>query len=77
MFAPGDFDAVVVATGFAPRTELARDAGLALNRGIVVDGFLRTADPAIYAAGDTAEIGGKLYPFVAPIRSQALFLARR
>ena len=75
MFPPGDFDAVVVATGFAPRLELARDAGLAVNRGIVVDGFLRTEDPAIYAAGDAAEVGGRLYPFVAPIRSQALFLA--
>lgn len=75
MFAPGDFDAVVVATGFAPRTELARDAGLVVKRGILVDGFLRTADPAIHAAGDAAEIGGQLYPFVAPIRSQALFLA--
>lgn len=69
------YDGVIVSTGFAPRIELARDAGLATARGIVVDGYFRTADPAIHAVGDVAEIGGKLYPFVSPIRSQALWLA--
>lgn len=69
------YDGVIVSTGFAPRVELARDAGLATGRGIIVDGFFRTADPAIYAVGDVAEIGAKLYPFVSPIRSQALWLA--
>lgn len=69
------FDGVVVCTGFAPRVELARDAGLATASGIAVNDRLRTADPAIYAAGDVAQIGGRLYPFVAPIRSQALWLA--
>jgi NAD(P)H-nitrite reductase large subunit len=72
---PRGFDGVIVATGFAPRVDLARDAGLAIARGIVVDEYLRTADPGIYAAGDVAEIGGRLYPFVSPIRSQALWLA--
>lgn len=69
------YDGVIVSTGFAPRVELARDAGLETARGIVVDAYLRTADPAIYAVGDVAEVGGKLYPFVSPIRSQALWLA--
>jgi NAD(P)H-nitrite reductase large subunit len=69
------FDGVVVSTGFAPRVELARDAGLASAKGIVVNPYLRTEDPAIYAVGDAAEIGGRLYPFVSPIRSQALWLA--
>jgi len=72
----GPYDGVIVSTGFAPRLELARDAGLATARGIVVDGYLRTADPAIYALGDVAEIEGRLYPFVSPIRSQALWLAQ-
>ena len=71
----GPYDGVIVSTGFAPRVELAQDAGLAVARGIVVDEFLRTADPAIYALGDAAEVGGKLFPFVSPIRSQALWLA--
>jgi NAD(P)H-nitrite reductase large subunit len=72
----GPFDGVIVSTGFAPRIALARDAGLATGRGIVVNEFLRTADPAVYALGDVADIGGKLYPFVSPIRSQALWLAQ-
>jgi NAD(P)H-nitrite reductase large subunit len=72
----GPFDGVVVSTGFAPRVELAKDAGLETARGIVVDGAFRTRDPAIYALGDVAEIGGKLYPFVSPIRAQALWLAK-
>ena len=71
----GPFDGVVVSTGFAPRIELAREAGLATARGIVVNEYLRTADPSIYAVGDAAEISGKLYAFVSPIRSQALWLA--
>jgi NAD(P)H-nitrite reductase large subunit len=72
---PRGYDGVVVATGFVPRVELAKEAGLATARGIVVDASLRTADPAIYAVGDVAEVGAKLYPFVSPIRSQALWLA--
>lgn len=71
----GPYDGVIVSTGFAPRVELAQDAGLAVGRGIVVDECLRTADPAIYAVGDAAEVQGKLFPFVSPIRSQALWLA--
>lgn len=71
----GPYDGVIVSTGFAPRVELAQDAGLPVARGIVVDEFLRTADPAIYALGDAAEVGGQLFPFVSPIRSQALWLA--
>ncbi len=71
----GRFDGVIVSTGFAPRVELAKEAGLATARGIVVNEYLRTADPGIYAAGDVAEVNGRLYPFVLPIRSQALCLA--
>jgi NAD(P)H-nitrite reductase large subunit len=71
----GPFDGIVVSTGFAPRIDLARDAGLATQRGIVVNEYLRTADPALYALGDVAQIGGKVFPFVSPIRSQALWLA--
>ena len=72
---PYPFDGVIVAAGFAPRIELAQDAGLATARGIVVNEFLRTEDPAIYAVGDVAEICGALHAFIAPIRSQALWLA--
>lgn len=74
--APAGFDATVVCTGFLPRTELARAAGLDTDKGIVVDGFLRTNDPHIVAVGDVAQVGGRLFPFVAPVRSQALWLVK-
>ena len=72
---PEGFGGVIVATGFAPRVELAKKAGLAVARGIVANEYLRTADPSIYAVGDVAEVAGRLYPFVSPIRHQALWLA--
>jgi NAD(P)H-nitrite reductase large subunit len=72
---PRPYDGVIVATGFAPRVALADEAQLLTARGIVVNEFLRTPDPGIYALGDVAEINSRLYPFVSPIRSQALWLA--
>ena len=72
---PEAFDETVVCTGFVPRTELATEAGLKTARGILVDSYLRTTDESIFAVGDVAEVGGRLYPFVSPIRSQALWLA--
>jgi 3-phenylpropionate/trans-cinnamate dioxygenase ferredoxin reductase subunit len=47
-------DAVVVAVGVRPNTELADRAGLAIDNGVLVDQSLRTSDPDIYAAGDIA-----------------------
>ncbi len=48
------FDAVVAGLGVTPNTELAQQAGLKVDNGIVVDDRLRTSDPDIYAAGDVA-----------------------
>lgn len=71
------FHGIVVACGFQPRTELAKAAGLATGRGILVDECLRTADPHVFAIGDVAECqGGRLYAYVTPVRSQALWLAQ-
>ncbi len=47
-------DTVIVGVGAQPNTELAEQAGLPVDNGIVVDQGLRTADPDIYAAGDVA-----------------------
>lgn len=48
-------DLVIVGIGVVPNIELARDAGLAVANGIVVDEHLQTSDPHIYAVGDCAE----------------------
>ncbi len=73
----GGFHGIIVACGFKPRVELAKAAGLDVNRGIVVDWFLRTQDPDIHAIGDAAECSdGRLYAYVMPIRHQALWLAQ-
>ena len=51
-------DLVVLAVGVRPRDELAREAGLVVDDGIVVDERLRTTDPDIYAVGDCASAPG-------------------
>jgi 3-phenylpropionate/trans-cinnamate dioxygenase ferredoxin reductase subunit len=48
-------DLIVAGIGVIPNDSLARDAGLAVGNGIVVDEFLRTSDPSIYGIGDCAE----------------------
>jgi len=45
-------DLVIVGVGILPNVELAQEAGLPCDNGVVVDERCRTADPAIYAAGD-------------------------
>lgn len=53
-------DAIVAGLGIVPNTQLARAAGLPVADGIVVDEFLRTARPDIYAAGDVASFHNPL-----------------
>src|SRR5699024_9216374 len=48
-------EVVVIGLGAAPRLDLARQAGLEVSEGVVVDEHLRTSDPAIWAAGDIIE----------------------
>ncbi len=79
-FASGDqIDAelVVIATGIRPNAELARDAGLHVNRGIVVNDFLETSDPAIFAVGECTEHRGQTFGLVAPLFDQARVLAAK
>lgn len=68
-------DLVLSAIGLKPRTSLAAQAGLTINRGVVVDQTLQTSAPHVYAVGDMAEVAGLNLPFVMPIMQQARALA--
>ncbi|MFG1478927.1 nitrite reductase large subunit NirB [Xanthobacter sp. V4C-4] len=70
-------DLVVMAVGIRPSAQLAKAAGLTVNRGIVVDDGMRTSDPAIYALGECAEHRGQCYGLVAPLYESAAVLADR
>lgn len=69
-------DLVLSAIGLRPRIQLAREAGIAVNRGIVVNERLCSSDEFVYALGDCAEIEGKVLPFVLPIMHAGRALAR-
>jgi nitrite reductase (NADH) large subunit len=69
-------DAVVFAAGIRPNTALAKEAGLAVNRGIVVDDHLQTSADNIFALGECAEHRGIAYGLVEPAYEQASVLAR-
>ena len=68
-------DLVVMAVGIRPYTEVAKDSGLEVNRGIVVNDYMQTSDPNIYAVGECAEHNGKVYGLVAPLYEQGKVLA--
>jgi nitrite reductase (NADH) large subunit len=69
-------DAVIFAAGIRPNVALARDAGIAVDRGIIVDDRLQTGVPDIYALGECAEHRGICYGLVEPAYEQAAVLAR-
>jgi len=70
-------DLVVVAVGIRANVELARSAGLKVDRGIVVDDDLSTNSAGIHAIGECAEHRGVCYGLVGPAHEQADVLARR
>jgi len=70
-----DADIVLSSVGLNPRIKIAQEAGLQVNRGIVVDRLLRTSDEHVFALGDCAEVAGKILPFVMPINHAARALA--
>ncbi len=69
-------DVVLSAIGLRPRTQLAGAAGIAVNRGIVVDRLLQTSAADVHALGDCAEVEGHVLPFVMPLMHAARALAR-
>jgi rubredoxin-NAD+ reductase len=69
-------DLVLSAIGLQPRIDLARDAGLKVNRGIVTNTLLQTSAADVYALGDCAEVASLNLPFVMPIMQAARALAK-
>ncbi len=69
-------DTVIVCTGIRANIEIARDAGLAVGRGVKVDAGLRTSDEAIYAVGECAEFEERVYGLVGPGLEQAAIAAK-
>ena len=70
-------DLVVVAIGIRPNVDLAKSAGLEVNRGIVVGDDMRCSDPAIYSVGECVEHRGQIFGLVAPLWEQAKVCAAR
>ncbi|TWS94976.1 nitrite reductase large subunit NirB [Reyranella sp. CPCC 100927] len=68
---------VVMAAGIRPNAAVARGAGLATNRGIVVDHGMRTSDPDILALGECVEVNGHVYGLVAPLYEMARVAAEQ
>ena len=68
-------DLVVIAIGIRPETTLARQAGIACNRGIAVDDRLETSAAGIHSIGECAEHRGVCYGLVEPGYAQARILA--
>jgi len=68
-------DIVVMAVGIRPAVSLAREAGLAVGRGIQVDDHMVTSDPDILAVGECVEHDGQVYGLVAPLWEMCRSLA--
>ncbi len=69
-------DLLVMAVGIRPNVQLAKDAGLAVGRGIHVDDQMLTSDPDVFAVGECVEHNGALFGLVAPLYDQAKVAAQ-
>ena len=69
-------DLLVMAVGIKPNVALAREAGIAVDRGIVVDDQMRTSTDGVYAVGECIQHKGALFGLVAPLYEQAKVLAQ-
>lgn len=69
-------DMCVISAGIRPNVELARQAGLHVEKGIVVQDDLSCSLPNIYALGECAQHRGRVYGLVAPLWDQARCLAK-
>jgi len=67
---------VLSAIGLKPHTKLAHSAGIAVDRGVIVNRYLETSIPDIYALGDCAEVEGHVLPYITPLLNCSRALAR-
>ncbi|MPR35554.1 molybdopterin-dependent oxidoreductase [Salmonirosea aquatica] len=70
-----DCQVVVLAIGTTPNIELARETGLDCNRGVVVNDYLQTSDPDIFAAGEIAQWRGQMWGITLAAEQQAETIA--
>lgn len=70
-------DLVVMAVGIKPNVQLAKDSGIEVNRGIVVDDYMQTSVQGVYSLGECAEHRGIVYGLVAPLYEQGAILAKK
>jgi nitrite reductase (NADH) large subunit len=70
-------DVIIVCCGIVPNVSLAREAGLTVERGIVVDDGMQTSDPAIFGIGECVQHRGQTYGLVEPLWDQCTVLADR
>ncbi|MFI5069435.1 MAG: nitrite reductase large subunit NirB [Terriglobales bacterium] len=68
-------DLVVIAAGIRPNAHLALDAGLEVKRGIIVNDYMETSHPDIFAVGECVQHNGICYGLVAPLLEQGKVLA--
>lgn len=71
-----DCNAIIVAAGTIPTIQLAKEAGLACNRGVVVNDYLQTSDPDIFACGEIAEWKKQMWGITAAAEQQAEVVAK-
>ena len=68
-------DLVLSAAGLQANTQLAEKAGIKVGKGIIADHLMRTSHEDIYTIGDCAEVDGRIYAYIEPIRRQAETIA--
>jgi nitrite reductase (NADH) large subunit len=69
-------DLAIIAAGIMPNIQIAKQAGLETRRGLVVNEYLQSSRPEIFAAGDVIEHGGKVYGIIPASFNQARIAAR-
>ena len=70
-------DLVVMAVGIKPNIAIAQNSGIPVNRGIIVNDYMETDIPNIFAVGECAEHREMVYGLVAPLYEQGKVLAKK